>query len=213
MRIVTRFKDYYDGLSAYDREPTPVYVRHTEEKLYSRYGYNYNIPDSLLPLTQHCRQDQLNVKNFGYRNDSFVVFDTAAIFFCGKVYRFVITMGGDCFYSIESLNDDIKNTMGDSVDVSKYFRNHFDIIDSSLDFDEPIVLAAPVSGHGVVITKNPKLDHFGFAKIINPYEAYREIGTYLSNRISKSKPTPPISDEAMAEIKGFDKHSFRKKKK
>ena len=49
-------------------------------------------------------------------------------------------------------------------------------------------------------------------RIKDPYTAYQELSMYLGNMAFPNKPIPTISDEVMAEIKGFNKFSFRKDK-
>ena len=44
------------------------------------------------------------------------------------------------------------------------------------------------------------------------YTAYQEISMFLGGMAVPQTPIPPIGDEVMAEIKGFDKYSFRKNK-
>ena len=62
------------------------------------------------------------------------------------------------------------------------------------------------------ITYNPRLSDFNFAKVMDPYTTYQELNMYLSNIAVPIKPIPHIDDVTMAEIKGFDKYSFRKER-
>jgi len=57
----------------------------------------------------------------------------------------------------------------------------------------------------------PKLCDTGFPSLIKPIDARNIIVQYFS-QAKPEKPLPKISDEVMAEIKGFDKFSFRKDK-
>lgn len=60
------------------------------------------------------------------------------------------------------------------------------------------------------ITFNPRLKDYDFQRAFDPYQAFQEISMFMGNLAEPRKPIPPISDEIMAEIKGFDKWSFRK---
>lgn len=62
------------------------------------------------------------------------------------------------------------------------------------------------------IIYNPRLSDFNFAKMMDPYTTYQELNIYLSNIAVPIKPIPHIDDVTMAEIKGFDKTSFRKER-
>lgn len=60
------------------------------------------------------------------------------------------------------------------------------------------------------IVYDGKIGQFDFARIFDPYRAFQEISMFLGSLAVPLKPIPEISDEIMAEIKGFNKYSFRK---
>lgn len=61
---------------------------------------------------------------------------------------------------------------------------------------------------------NGELSRHKFQRVFDPMSAYLELANYVGGVLgSPAKPMPKISDEIMAEIKGFDKFSFRKDKK
>lgn len=60
------------------------------------------------------------------------------------------------------------------------------------------------------IVYDGKIGQFDFARIFDPYRAYQEVAMFLGSLAVPLKPIPEISDKIMAEIKGFDKYSFRK---
>lgn len=60
---------------------------------------------------------------------------------------------------------------------------------------------------------NACLKDYEFYRVFDTIAAYQEIAMWLGNQAEPRKPIPDISDEVMAEIKGFDKFSFRKDKK
>lgn len=62
----------------------------------------------------------------------------------------------------------------------------------------------------ISIKFNAPLKGFEFFRVFEAYAAYQELMMYLGSQAEPRKPIPPISDETMAEIKGFDKWSFRK---
>jgi hypothetical protein len=68
--------------------------------------------------------------------------------------------------------------------------------------------------HGTsIMTYNGRLRDVEFYRMFDTYSAYQEISMYLGNLAAPEKPLPKIDDKTMAEIKGFDKFSFRKDKK
>jgi len=66
-------------------------------------------------------------------------------------------------------------------------------------------------GRGLVL--NERLNQYEFQKVLPPMQAWQElemyVGSYLTQPVIQE---PPISDKIKAEIKGFDKFSFRKDK-
>lgn len=60
------------------------------------------------------------------------------------------------------------------------------------------------------VTYDARLANVQFAKVKPPQEAYVELYQWLSNKAVPTKSIPTIDDKTMAEIKGFDKWSFRK---
>lgn len=57
---------------------------------------------------------------------------------------------------------------------------------------------------------NACLKDYEFFRVFDPYLAFQEVSMFLGNMAMPEKPIPKMSDEDMAFIKGFDKHSFRK---
>lgn len=60
------------------------------------------------------------------------------------------------------------------------------------------------------IVYNGPLKQYEFYRLFPPFQAFQEINMWLSNQAVPIKPIPEIPDETMAEIKGFNKWSFRK---
>jgi hypothetical protein len=84
--------------------------------------------------------------------------------------------------------------------------------------DEPFVrLQAPVfvarrGGRGSrdIVTRNERLEQFGFQKRVDPYAAYQELAMYLAGPLAgQEDPGQEIGDEILASMKGFDERSFR----
>jgi hypothetical protein len=63
-----------------------------------------------------------------------------------------------------------------------------------------------------VIKYNTELRPFDFMRVMDPYTAFQEISMWLGNQAEPRKPIPVLDDVTMAEIKGFNKFSFRKDK-
>lgn len=59
---------------------------------------------------------------------------------------------------------------------------------------------------------NANLNQFEFFRVFDPFSAYQEITMFLGGMASPEKEIPHIDDKTMAEVKGFNKFSFRKDK-
>lgn len=60
------------------------------------------------------------------------------------------------------------------------------------------------------ITYNAELKPYEFYRVHDAYQTYQQVRMWLANQAVPMKPIPVPDDKTMAEIKGFDKHSFRK---
>lgn len=57
---------------------------------------------------------------------------------------------------------------------------------------------------------NASLKDVEFYRVFDPARAYQEVVVFLSNLAVPIKPIPVLDDKTMAEIKGFDRFSFRR---
>lgn len=74
----------------------------------------------------------------------------------------------------------------------------------------PIIVAEIVNEYEGKLTYNGCLKPFEFYRVFDPYLAFQEIAMWLGNQAVPIKPILKLDDVTMAEIKGFDKFSFRK---
>ncbi len=54
------------------------------------------------------------------------------------------------------------------------------------------------------------LKDFEFFRVMDPYQTFQQIAMFMGNLAAPEKPIPELDDVTMAEIKGFNKESFRK---
>jgi len=64
----------------------------------------------------------------------------------------------------------------------------------------------------MVLTLNGELKKFEFFRVLDPFQTFQELYMYLGGLAVPDKPLPKLDDKTMAEIKGFNKYSFRKDK-
>jgi len=197
MRIVSKFRDYYDSAGAFTYAPEPVYIR---ERSTTRLKA---VERSMLFAPRLC---------------NFVL-----IGFCGKVYPAIKV--SDCsvvFYSFESCVETATKFMScRSNESRRAIRVFFDRWknDTSPEWSKqlfensPVFAVSPYSWQYYAVELNPILRPLEFFRVFGAYAAYQEIEMYLSNQAIPQKKMPEISDEMKALAHGFDKYSFRAEKK
>jgi hypothetical protein len=222
MRIISNFKDYYDVGMQYGFDPQLCYERFCK----------------VIHEPFRWKSGQRNYKDsFCYHAPGFI--RMYYIGFAGKVYalRDMSThfeWGGkpspNYARSFDEITDDYLEKW--LVAVGKQCRKMKDAIWSwRRNFKAGFELANRPELQGAfekyntaifcyILNHTPDqlfincgLDTFGFQKILPPFEAYQELSMYVGTHIQRPMmEAPPIDDKTMAEIKGFDKYSFRKPK-
>lgn len=232
MRIISNFRDYYDGCLGYGADPKLVYVRNTEERYYNE--------TDLGPLQRILDMAQTMPAISGDINLS-----RGVIVFCGRAYPFW-NYNGISYYSYDKLYKAILNlaavrgehnaTLGyrstlnklnnpvkygyaaydlSSATAKRFFLNtSLDVSDdASIFVKAPVFLIEPFSAHRNwcgYITISPSLKRYNFASQIDPYTTFQEISMYIGNNLAaQMDPDIDISDKLKSESKGFDKWSFR----
>jgi hypothetical protein len=261
MRIVSNFKDYYDGLQ--DPEDTLVWRRFMK-------GHG-EIPKVLKSAWQTMPMPGTTDRSFnGYLNRYIIAF-------CGRyypIYKFFMhanyseysdsgieSCPADGFYTnptdlvraIEALPEKSHSKSYDERvrDLKKRFaprkkrkydeyewgetrgyrkltttlfwskagwdrwqlkhKNNTISDDVFRELDAPaFVIWCEKYDKGFEIRCNPCLNEYGFAKILDPYQAYQELDMYLGNQLAKQEdPVPHRTQELIRDAHGFDDKSFK----
>lgn len=226
MRIISKFKDYYDNVqyANIDTDPKLVYVRETKE-----------VDNKLL--------NHFACGNIAYNINYRFFIDTFYVGFCGKVYPGLqLEMFKEIkhFYSFESLIsyianfDDAKLNCQQNIsnkvtkrikneiieDVNKYIHSYHNIekfgeginigVDTFEKHNTPIILIKGKWGSRKVYI-NSNLGMVNFGAMFDAYSCYQEIMMFLGNDLAKQiDPTTNFTDEMKRDIAGFDEWSFKK---
>lgn len=230
MKIISKTRDYYDGIGALNADQTIHYVR-------SQNSFSDNdIPNHI--KSKYC----CGLRS--YDGENYEKFFTSLIGFCGKIYP-VITYrtwqpyGGDVLqyiYTVKKLAQALNLTEGELhassnrhwastteklADFTQGIKMNrgwgdsdklkFNLDDDKL-FLEFQVPAFVITQRSVIL--NPTLSDYNFQQIKDPFTTYQEIEFYFSNTLTRVKdPKVPVgNDVVIANSKGFDKYSFRKDK-
>lgn len=232
MRIISKFKDYYDSSMGYGVDPNIVYLRNTTDpskeqiKIFEPIVKIYkSIPDELkLP------SDPIT---------SLYIKQIILIGFCGKLYP-AFQIGDNVFYTTQKFVKYIKPIISSknmekieeilNKEIWGYLYNH-KITHKSWEntvnemtnktFDEIFIkLEVPIFviksfGRDITYELNPNLRLLNFQTVKPPTEAFQEIFMYVGNQLAKQQDPVPINvpDKFLSQKKGFDEWSFRKKGK
>lgn len=206
MLIVSPFHDYYDSIKAYGIDKSVVYCR-TKRPLqgkglpdiYSAIHYNYGQPD----------------------------FYGRILGFCGKLYPLVEK---DIRYGApKQMIYDRKIAVGNEEDA--YWGRKRSVVELFDDFPRDHSLLALFQAHKVPafvygdylaekelksryghLILNPRLQDYGFQRIVPPAQAFQEIYMYISGVLGVPAPqTVDIDDKHKAIEKGHDgPYSFKR---
>lgn len=186
MRIISPFKDYYDGHQAYDQDKETLFIRKEEElgpelgkwwvnviKGYGLYSFRHPNTTGILFVAG---------KGYPYRTDMYLR---------NPQYSLTEERAGkdDWLYST-------KFTLPE--EFSKY----------------AVLEVRPHTTFGRYSHKahiNVSLLDRGFHKVLSSYEVYQELIMFFNNLSSPEKEMAKLSDKSLAIKHGFDKWSFRRK--
>lgn len=225
MRIISKHKDYYDGVQIYGFDPALTYIR-TESEHYIK---------SLGTYPKICKT---------YTAKEFYVLENFLIGFAGKIYPVIqIRTFNDkfYFYNIEDLKkfitthqlelliknskwqnleqeyQGICNFFDGKLNMYAFWRgenyNFTDIYKELFTkFESPIFV---VDNHHncnsseIMVTTNVLLKEYQFQKVMTPFETYQNLYMYLANKANPEPHMIEISDNKKSEKAGFDNMSFK----
>lgn len=197
MRIITKFKDYYDSAVAFGLDPNVVYVRETKE-------------------VGDIRHKQYI---FHVGMDYWYCYGTVG--FCGKFYPFIDVRAFRLessnkerliFWDYESFDKWHKNTMPKRRRWSNY-KSIFELPhgDIELFYKHSTPVYCKINNGSILI--NPKLKDLEFYRIFDAYHAHQEIAMFVGGVLNqRENMTAEISDEDRIAKHGYDERSFRRLK-
>jgi hypothetical protein len=240
MKIISKFKDYYDCIQSYGIDDKVKYIRKESKKTI----------DSTRSLGRGLFRDD---EYFYDTEIDKISWHGFIIGVCGQLYRGVsisapttsdysIDMKGVknkfiCFYNTTQIEnyyinhfDNYKKTQMFQVKCLSFYRksdtlfedfkNTFNMKIDKQYYDYFIKYKVPVfsihrdfnNNHSnVVLNLNCPLSKYQFQKVKQPYEIYQEIYQYISGVLGVGEPQIiTLTDKDKIQKKGFDKWSFRK---
>ena len=234
MKIISKFKDYYDAGLSYGIDEKLVLVRKTEN---IKKKYN----DS-----EYFHADELVHSKKGH-----FIFKKGNIYFCGKKYPHIkvstfteeksmwskYALGKeDYFYDKEDFINFLNESEIDKKEVGtklgtfrgsheSFWDTYFGATDAMSAFEGkkvPYFYKGSYSSWDIVKEGSdryhtaesymPVLKTFKFSKAVDPFLAFQEISMFLGAlNTEESNPNSNISDKDLLKGKGFDCMSFKKR--
>lgn len=208
MKLISKFKDYYDyniGLYGID-----------EKVVYNRLPF----PDDY----HHCiRYDEMHRKIPTLYNFDTTEYEYKHLFFCGRLI-YVRRKSREYKAPFEVITEDTLNEMFESSRRNRYLLRGIDKFDYTKKYDaildihrmtkQPVLLLDRWDWHHIELDKNIPIlnDIKGFASIIDAKTCYLEITQCIID-INNSEAVPSMVDTDKIVSHGFDKKiSFRHRK-
>lgn len=198
MRIISKFKDYYDFPQKWGYDPKIVYVRKTS---FGKHALGW----------VRCH-----------------ILSKRVVGFAGKLYPVwsIDSWGSKSIYffneanAIKYVKDNEKQLRAEyqySFRYSRSIKHALGIVDwrnQVVDYSKFAVLfeTAPIFIAGSDdVEFNPCFRRWHMEGFMEATKMYQDLSSYMSNVWAISQPEIPVpSDKDMVSIKGFDKYSFRK---
>lgn len=222
MRIISTFKDYYDCLKVYGQQDDLTYMRISKKIILSKNNYergnfkklyfgfcgklyravdNYLVGPTGYKPAYSFNTEELDrvVEASKYYN---IKQDYARVTKIGRIAsKFFAGVRGSRQAEEHWFNENNNENNDYNKTLKKYFDKH----------KSPIFVIYH-EGNAEILELNPRLNQYGFQRVMPPYKAYQELVMWLGSQAMPEKPIPTVSDKDLAEAKGFDKFSFRKTK-
>lgn len=206
MRIISKFKDYYDCGMSYGFDKDFHYVRNTEIIPCAKDVFSYRLICPPNMMTTDCDSAGLGI--IGFCGEYFPLvchFDSSGTGPRMITYKAEVIEKYNIRYN--------KFRMAWLRKESPLFRELPRLLDGFFSRKCPIFQIGRHWCDGCRVYLNPNLSLLEFQKVYPPFQAYQKIRVFLGGFAEPEKPLPKISNNDMIEAKGFDlKSSFRKSK-
>lgn len=216
MRIISKVKDYYDGVQQMGIDKSITYVRDTKEIINPEIKFN-------MPV--------VNIKE----NNRYSHVYYSIIGVCGKLYPFVKYLYNEypsdrgkesIFYNKDFWNykyyrkdwyrfdkktdEELYNEMINNLELKSIFVK-YKVPVFLLEYKYGEVEIVKNHRNRLVLTLNPILKDFYFQTNLDSFSIFQEIQMFLSNQLvdTISLKVPVGNDEVIGNSKGFDRYSFR----
>lgn len=231
MRIISKFKDYYDGGSAYGVDTDYCYVRTTTALDYVRYsGWGYfeviGFCGQIYPLINYS--EKISSNKWKRHPKDYVLYQKEALEYDFEA-RTNKQTGEKEFYK-EKVLDDHLHSWGGKWFWNKSKTDYYNDLVNSQKLKElffkhkiPVFHIGPETPFykkrtrpkKLVLTLNPCLKDYAFYKVQDTVQTFQQIFQFISTNLVEEQQGKGTTgdDEVVGKSKGFDRYSFRSAKK
>lgn len=226
MRIISKFKDYYDSASAYGVDVEKIYVRDTKT--------------STIPVIGDWWNSSLRMEKYdiiGFCGEIYPIYNAANQYDDPTTRKERILYGDDAMKFKSNLNWQTISKKEPFFIEDEYYKDDYDYWDTCRQYEKLVkneILKSIFTQHSVPvfhiksnaatkkdnkgstweiqITLNPNLKDLCFFKVKDSVQAFSEIHQFLD--VIQSQDTqvdvPVGGNDVVGRSKGFDENSFRK---
>ena len=227
MRILTKNKDYYDGVAGtMGIDKTIIYDRNV-----IKFDDKAEFPKQFKAGKFRNKNNFLNLDMYGIDSEKYLDCSSFVIGFCGRLYvgwKFFYKGKHedhyDISYDVDFIKKHIKHkTWSSNLDDDLNYILNYDSIDLFREFNTPIFIFDNSSNRIYMNIKNevnwgkPKfiingnLKSYCFYKVFDSFTAFQEIQMFISGVLGVGENSIiEIEDKYKIKKHGFDKWSFRK---
>lgn len=235
MRICSSYKDYYDVVQSEGQDQTVIYERYPKEVILDNFPFQYWLSyreqpnfcvksytigfcGKVYPVLEMNKAEYQNADTKEARNARRYCFNVDDV---DEYVRANFTLREYQDWQKSNWKNNIWSQSSRKHQFETFFENYEKYKDGYVKFFEenrcPVFVAekidiktkGPYNYPGKIIY-NGSLRQLQFYRIFDPFQAFQEINMWLNNQAIPIKDIPKLDDEIMAEIKGFNKYSFRK---
>lgn len=231
MKLISNFKDYYDGILYSMTEPNnKIWIRNKENN-YKFLSYNVNKIKHRLKIYKYNS------------NNLYDVYILNVIVICGEIYPYISVYNNIKSYDIQYCSrHKLDNSIFDKNEINKIFSDYFykknynNIYDIVINYIKPIFLKTkeyelsmgnlPViidyllvknidynKNDGVYYKLNKNLLNIKFNKFMDDYTLFKQLEIYINEQLNTEIYQDNMTDDEKIQSHGFDKIiSFRKRK-
>jgi hypothetical protein len=231
MKIISKFKDYYDSGMALGIDETIHYVRTQEDHsiiddtlfkyiIGNGWSTSYNLPKGFLfdKITPYCctlsillfcgRAIPILMMNYKIKSTSYFGTDTEKV-------KYVIGIEEINRLKEHAKDKYNKNIITDIDSIMNNFTNSY-VIEQHVKYQSPIIYIVQKYRDNFNLSINHKLKDIDFYKFKDVYTAFQDISMFLGSTLCDvSTPQMPVGDDkVILNSKGFDpKYGFRPRPK